>query len=161
MNNLFAFMQWHPVATVFLAWPVCVLCVVLVWSIADVLKFVLEAPFKYLLLLHNRRLRARNIRLKGWPPPHLDADGDAIVNVSPAPSKEKAAPKCSDDYRDGILGRRIRFDAEGGRRLEGVIAEDSDAFWRVRVAAGGPMWTVCKANKGSWCIVMDDENKGA
>ena len=37
---------------------------------------VVASPFRYMFLIWNRSLRARNIRLRGWPPPHLDADGD-------------------------------------------------------------------------------------
>lgn len=32
-----------------------------------------------LLLAWSRFIRHLNIRSKGWPPPHLDADGDQIV----------------------------------------------------------------------------------
>lgn len=32
-------------------------------------------PFR----LVNRMLRSRNVRLRGWPPEHLDADGDFRV----------------------------------------------------------------------------------
>lgn len=28
--------------------------------------------------LPNRVIRSRNIRAQGWPPPHCDADGDAV-----------------------------------------------------------------------------------
>lgn len=37
------------------------------------------APFRYAFLAYNRRLRSANIRSQGWPPPHVDADGDAVV----------------------------------------------------------------------------------
>lgn len=53
-------------------------------------EFATEHPFFTLLILYgvyqlgwalcfripNRWLRGRNIRAKGWPPPHCDADGD-------------------------------------------------------------------------------------
>ncbi len=32
-----------------------------------------------LLLAWGRFMRHLNIRAQGWPPPHLDADGDAVV----------------------------------------------------------------------------------
>lgn len=36
----------------------------------------LLALFALLTKAYNRRLRSKNIAAKGWPPPHLDADGD-------------------------------------------------------------------------------------
>jgi hypothetical protein len=33
---------------------------------------------RFLFLVINRSLRAGNIRKQGWPPLHLDADGDSI-----------------------------------------------------------------------------------
>lgn len=36
------------------------------------LKFVITTPMRML----NRWCRHKNIAAKGWPPPHLDADGD-------------------------------------------------------------------------------------
>ncbi len=50
-------MHEHPLVTAFLGF--CALC-------------VLEYPLK----LINRWIRHRNIVAKGWPPAHLDADGD-------------------------------------------------------------------------------------
>jgi hypothetical protein len=55
--NLYQFMGAHPVLTFFLA------------------VIAVEAfcyPFKIL----NRWIRHLNIVARGWPPPHLDADGD-------------------------------------------------------------------------------------
>ena len=36
----------------------------------------LQAGGTIIVLVNNRILRSRNIREQGWPPPHLDADGD-------------------------------------------------------------------------------------
>lgn len=33
-------------------------------------------PIHYTFKCWNRWLRSRNIKHHGWPPPHLDADGD-------------------------------------------------------------------------------------
>lgn len=37
---------------------------------------VIHLPFRLLYNAYNRTLRSRNIREKGWPPAHLDGDGD-------------------------------------------------------------------------------------
>lgn len=57
MTDLYSFMGEHPWLTFFLA----LLAVQLVL-----------APFR----LVNRFIRHRNIVAHGWPPEHLDADGD-------------------------------------------------------------------------------------
>lgn len=35
-----------------------------------------------ILLVWARFMRHLNIRAQGWPPPHLDADGDAVETAS-------------------------------------------------------------------------------
>lgn len=47
-----------------------VLAVIFVLAATNVLIW----PFR----LVNRWIRHRNIVAKGWPPPHLDGDGDAV-----------------------------------------------------------------------------------
>jgi hypothetical protein len=59
MTELYAFMGEHPWLTFFLA---LIAGQIAVW------------PFR----LVNRYIRHRNIKAAGWPPKHLDADGDAI-----------------------------------------------------------------------------------
>jgi hypothetical protein len=39
--------------------------------------YVIKMPFT----LTNRYIRSRNIRARGWPPAHLDADGDFNTNT--------------------------------------------------------------------------------
>ena len=34
------------------------------------------SPFFFAFCAYNQNLRSRNIIARGWPPPHLDADGD-------------------------------------------------------------------------------------
>lgn len=50
------------------------------WKFADQnpwLIFALAVLFYWALtLLWSRFMRHLNVRSKGWPPPHLDADGD-------------------------------------------------------------------------------------
>jgi len=55
--NAWEFMGEHPILTVFLAL---------------IVAYTLTYPFK----LINRWIRHRNIAIAGWPPDHLDADGD-------------------------------------------------------------------------------------
>lgn len=55
--NVFEFMSDSPLLTFFLA---CILVI-----LADSVLFLLRQP-----------LRAMSIRKHGWPPAHLDADGD-------------------------------------------------------------------------------------
>lgn len=44
------------------------------WFLALAMILALKFPF----LIMNRVLRSLNIALRGWPPPHVDADGDFI-----------------------------------------------------------------------------------
>lgn len=49
------------------------------WCAFGLALIVLSAfvtPFRCALLIYNRRRRSMNIIAKGWPPAHLDADGD-------------------------------------------------------------------------------------
>lgn len=57
--NAYQFMSEHPVLTFFLA------CIA-------------ASAFGYPFRLANRWIRHRNIVAQGWPPAHLDADGDPI-----------------------------------------------------------------------------------
>jgi hypothetical protein len=41
-------------------------------GMALILAYIIAWPFR----LVNRWIRHRNIAARGWPPPHLDADGD-------------------------------------------------------------------------------------
>lgn len=56
--NIYEFMGAHPVLTFFLAY------------------MLLSACIEYPLKVVNRWVRHRNIVARGWPPAHLDADGD-------------------------------------------------------------------------------------
>jgi hypothetical protein len=58
MKDILAFAGEHPVLFTFILLAIC--------SVVNTLTF---RPF-------NRWIRSRNIASKGWPPPHLDADGD-------------------------------------------------------------------------------------
>jgi hypothetical protein len=55
--NAWEFMGEHPILTFFLA---------------TIVAHMFTHPFK----LINRWIRHRNIAIAGWPPDHLDADGD-------------------------------------------------------------------------------------
>ena len=57
-THLHPFVQW---SALWLAW----VPLLLVYNLTLM-------PFR----LVNRAIRSRNIRERGWPPPHLDADGD-------------------------------------------------------------------------------------
>ena len=37
---------------------------------------IIGIPFRFVGAIHKRAIRSRDIRAVGWPPPHLDADGD-------------------------------------------------------------------------------------
>jgi hypothetical protein len=52
--------------------------------LAMIIAHVIVAPFRYAWMAWNRYLRSKNIVARGWPPGHLDADGD----WPPAPEKE-------------------------------------------------------------------------
>lgn len=43
-----------------------------------VLAWAATRPFHYAWLGYNRRLRARNIAVHGWPNAPIDADGDVV-----------------------------------------------------------------------------------
>lgn len=49
---------------------------ILTFFLALIAAGVITAPLKYGFMAYNRTLRAKNIKEKGWPPAHLDADGD-------------------------------------------------------------------------------------
>lgn len=61
MDHFFDFAGHHPFLTLFLA---------------IIAASAFGAPFRYAFLAWNRTLRSRNIAARGWPPGHLDADGD-------------------------------------------------------------------------------------
>lgn len=61
MIEFSTFAVQHPALTVLLT--------ILGWLLADA---ALRLGWK----LANRILRSANVALRGWPPPHLDADGD-------------------------------------------------------------------------------------
>ena len=57
------------------------------WEFADSHPFIMllmvvvcacaaASPFFFAYCAYNQTLRSRNIIARGWPPPHLDADGD-------------------------------------------------------------------------------------
>ena len=45
---------------------------------AVLIYIIIALPFQLVVRCWNRWLRSRNIREHGWPPPHCDADGDAV-----------------------------------------------------------------------------------
>jgi hypothetical protein len=59
MSEFFRFAGAHPFLTV-------------------VLAFIALDAFVYPFKIVNRWIRSRNIKNAGWPPAHLDADGDRI-----------------------------------------------------------------------------------
>lgn len=61
MSDFYEFAKAQPVLTFFLA------CMVYYTA-----KWIITTPFRML----NRWCRSRNIVSRGWPPAHLDADGD-------------------------------------------------------------------------------------
>lgn len=61
--NAFEFMGSHPLLT---------------FSLAVVVGYVLGWPFRLVMYW----IRHRNIVAQGWPPIHLDADGDHKSNVN-------------------------------------------------------------------------------
>ena len=69
--SLWQFVGDHPVLTFFLA-----------WFAVDLAGKVINLPFRF----WNRWLRHRNIVSHGWPPEHLDADGD----FRPLPKTDEA-----------------------------------------------------------------------
>lgn len=62
MSEFFKFASDSPFLTFFFAWLILANCV------------------GYPLKIINRWIRHRNIAVAGWPPEHLDADGDPIKN---------------------------------------------------------------------------------
>lgn len=75
MESFYAFASENPFLTWFLAWGI--------WPVCSMITSVLTAPLVCALNAYNRSLRARNIRIHGWPSsPLMDADGD-IVHPKP------------------------------------------------------------------------------
>jgi hypothetical protein len=48
----------------------------LAFGLSALAVYVLCLPFGFAFRCWNRYLRSRNIAARGWPPEHLDADGD-------------------------------------------------------------------------------------
>ena len=61
MTEFYAFAAEHPWLALFL-----MICVLNGFAV----------PFKFAGFFWNRYLRSKNIAARGWPPAHLDADGD-------------------------------------------------------------------------------------
>lgn len=49
------------------------------WLAFFLAYLILSACVEYPLKIINRWIRHRNIAVAGWPPAHLDADGDAVT----------------------------------------------------------------------------------
>lgn len=69
--DIYEFMSNNPALTLFLA---CIIGLVITYVITSVITSVFQCIF----LCFNRLMRHTNIKNEGWPPPHLDADGDFI-----------------------------------------------------------------------------------
>lgn len=61
MTEIITFASGGPWLAFFLAW---------------IAAWLIVAPFNFVFRCWNRYLRSRNIAARGWPPAHLDADGD-------------------------------------------------------------------------------------
>ncbi len=70
MSDFLAFSGQHPFLAIAFAW--------LAFHVAT-------WPFR----LINRVIRHRNIVARGWPPDHLDADGDVVESDDPPVEREK------------------------------------------------------------------------
>ncbi len=55
-----------------LAWWVIVVALGVAWLVASLVEDLLNACAR----VWSRSLRAVIVSVRGWPPPHLDADGD-------------------------------------------------------------------------------------
>lgn len=52
-----------------------------VWCI-PITSWLLVTIMDRFLLTIRRMCRSVNIALRGWPPPHLDADGDVVKDIN-------------------------------------------------------------------------------
>ena len=56
------------------------------WFVTVILSLIgastIAFPFRCVAIMYSRMLRSRNIAARGWPPAHLDADGDPVKNES-------------------------------------------------------------------------------
>lgn len=66
---LLAFIEWGKVHWWFFGWTVF-------WSLLLTVAMVLSIIRSFFCFLPNRILRSRNLKHNGWPPSHLDGDGD-------------------------------------------------------------------------------------
>jgi len=70
--------------------------------IVTVLAIAAASPFFFAFCAYNQTLRSRNIVARGWPPAHLDADGDLVIEeveenpdppeLAPSPFKSNRSP---------------------------------------------------------------------
>jgi hypothetical protein len=58
--------------------------------IVVVLATAAASPFFFAFLAYNQTLRSRNIVARGWPPAHLDADGEFVEEVDEEPNPPKS-----------------------------------------------------------------------
>ncbi len=61
-----------------------ILSVILAIIIGQTIISIVTSPFRYAYFAYKNKNRAANIKAHGWPPEHLDADGD----FKPEPSSD-------------------------------------------------------------------------
>lgn len=111
--------------------PVLVEVYMLFWTVAF--------STKYMFLAWNRILRSRNIRAQGWPPAHLDGDGDAVkhelgeARVLPFVGNEIEAQHPTNDQWVAVLVSFYRSVSSFQ-----VVSLDGLEGWEVDVS--GPRW---------------------
>lgn len=101
---------------------------------------ILNAILWFMFLCWNRFLRSRNIAKHGWPPIHLDADGDSITaDALELPFEPGDRVKC---IRDSIQKSHT------GRNVNGIICIQGKEY-----TVDGCVWSYI----GGWLVSISGE----
>lgn len=64
--------------------------------------FIVMGALETLFRLGNRVIRLINVTINGWPPEHLDADGDVVVTYNEDEESDEVV-EMLDRWKDGIF----------------------------------------------------------
>jgi len=133
------FFGWLTTFSVANPWTFCLLFCPMVLVEVYMLFWTVAFSTKYMFLAWNRILRSRNIRAQGWPPAHLDGDGDAVkhelgeARVLPFVGNEIEAQHPTNDQWVAVLVSFYRSASSFQ-----VVSLDGLEGWEVDVS--GPRW---------------------
>lgn len=60
-----------------------------IWVFGSLIVVILDGLLKLVFRIYNRSMRTINIVSRGWPPEHIDADGDFRPHPKPKKAEEQ------------------------------------------------------------------------